>query len=247
MPIGGSRFFHQGEPRRGPKTLEGANCQCQALPKLKVLSIGPSSTPNGIDPQGRRPWGTGGTVSPKKIWGGGTANALVPPIFKKVVLSDARESTNRVKKMVLSRKKGSYTEFNTVKSRKIWKTWSMTKKRSSEIFGVKNWHFFRKKSHLDPRNVFPFPQTRRQVSATVDQIHLRALSRQFLVFDGRRAATADNLSARRRWYTSAFRLIIFYIFMFFMISLKASQCEIEIDIISPTIRVIIRVTKFGFL
>src|SRR6218665_1025164 len=34
-------------------------------------------------------------------------------------------------------KKGSYTTFNTVKKRKIGKTWSMTKKRSSEIFGVK--------------------------------------------------------------------------------------------------------------
>ena len=32
---------------------------------------------------------------------------------------------------------GSYTTFNTVKKRKIWKTWPMTKKRSSEIFRVK--------------------------------------------------------------------------------------------------------------
>jgi len=48
--------------------------------------------------QGRRPRGTGGTVPPK-IWGGGTADALVPPIFKEVVLSDACESINRVKKV----------------------------------------------------------------------------------------------------------------------------------------------------
>src|SRR6218665_1505432 len=34
-------------------------------------------------------------------------------------------------------KKGSYTTFNTVKKHKIRKTWSMTKKRLSEIFGVK--------------------------------------------------------------------------------------------------------------
>jgi len=41
-------------------------------------------------------------------------------------------------------RKGSYTTFNIVKIRKIWekkgkirKTWSMTKKRSSEIFAVK--------------------------------------------------------------------------------------------------------------
>jgi len=60
-------------------------------------------------------------------------------------LSDARESTNRVKKDVIKEffskivvflvKKGSYTTFNTAKIRKIWKkkwkirkTWSMTKK-----------------------------------------------------------------------------------------------------------------------
>jgi len=34
-------------------------------------------------------------------------------------------------------KKGLYTTFNTVKKRKILKTWSMSKKRSTEIFGVK--------------------------------------------------------------------------------------------------------------
>jgi len=38
-----------------------------------------------------------GARSPK-IWGGDDAHALVPPIFREVVLSDARESTNRVKK-----------------------------------------------------------------------------------------------------------------------------------------------------
>src|SRR6218665_1697935 len=48
--------------------------------------------------QGRRPRrGTGGTVPPKFL-GGGTAHAMVPPIFREVVLSDARESTNRVNK-----------------------------------------------------------------------------------------------------------------------------------------------------
>ena len=55
-----------------------------------------------------------------------------PPIFREVVLSDSRESTNRVKKgvvkefffseiVVLLVKKGSYTTFNTVKIRRIWK------------------------------------------------------------------------------------------------------------------------------
>src|SRR6218665_614406 len=38
--------------------------------------------------------GTGGTVPPKFEVG---AHALVSPIFREVVLSDARESTNRVK------------------------------------------------------------------------------------------------------------------------------------------------------
>ena len=42
-------------------------------------------------------------------------------------------------------KKGSYTTFNTVKIRKIRKTWSMTKKKSSEILGVKMEIFLRKK------------------------------------------------------------------------------------------------------
>src|SRR6218665_3129101 len=63
-------------------------------------------------------------------------------------------------------KKGSYTTFNTVKIRKIRKTWSMTKKRSSEILGVKIEIFLRKKRRLGPRNFFRSPQTRRQVSAT---------------------------------------------------------------------------------
>ena len=41
--------------------------------------------------------GTGGTV-PQKIWGGETAHALVPQYFREVVLSNACESTNKVKK-----------------------------------------------------------------------------------------------------------------------------------------------------
>ena len=63
------------------------------------------------------------------------------------MLSDARESTNRVKTGVIEEffseivlflvKKGSYTTFNAVKIWKIRKTWSMTKQRSSEILGVK--------------------------------------------------------------------------------------------------------------
>ena len=71
-----------------------------------------------------------------------------PPIFWEVVLSDARESTNRAKRRchqgilfwnsVFLVKKGSYTTFNTVKIRKIRKTWSMTKKKVIRNFGRKN-------------------------------------------------------------------------------------------------------------
>jgi len=53
------------------------------------------------------------------------------PIFLEVVLSDARESTNRVKNGVIKElfseigvflvKKGSYMIFHTVKIWKIWK------------------------------------------------------------------------------------------------------------------------------
>src|SRR6218665_3571224 len=73
-------------------------------------------------------------------------------------------------------KKGSYTTFNIVKKGKIWekkgkirKTWSMTKKRSSEIFGRENGNFFRRKRHSEilirEKNFRP-PQIRLQVSAT---------------------------------------------------------------------------------
>jgi len=98
---------------------------------------------------------------PPKFWGGGTAHALVPPIFREVVLSDVCERMNRVKQ------------------RKIWKTRSMTKKRSSEILGVKmdreNGHFSGKNRHFrnfGPRKIFPSPQTRRQVSATDKDIRV---------------------------------------------------------------------------
>src|SRR6218665_2411076 len=61
---------------------------------------------------------------------------------------------NRVRKGVFLVRKGSYTTFNIVNIRKIWekkgkirKTWSMTKKRSSEILAVKM-EFFQKKTSL---------------------------------------------------------------------------------------------------
>ena len=46
--------------------------------------------------------------------------------------------------MVFLVKKWSFMTFNTVKTRKIRKTWSMTKKRSSEILGVKMQFFLEK-------------------------------------------------------------------------------------------------------
>ena len=42
-----------------------------------------------------------------------------PPIFREVVLSDVRESMNRVKEGVFVVRKGSCTTFNKVKIRKI--------------------------------------------------------------------------------------------------------------------------------
>ena len=92
--------------------------------------------------QGRRPRGTGGTVPPNMRWG--TAHASVPPIFWEVVLPDVRDSLNRVKKGAFLVRKGSYTTFCIVQTRKmcekkgkIRKTRSMTKRRSSKIFAVK--------------------------------------------------------------------------------------------------------------
>ena len=70
-----------------------------------------------------------------------------PQYLGEVVLSDMCESTNRVKKSVIKElyseigcfhvKKGSYMTFDRAKIGKIFKTWSMTKKRSSEMLGVK--------------------------------------------------------------------------------------------------------------
>jgi len=60
------------------------------------------------------------------------------------VLSDVRESMNRVKNGGFLVRKWSYTTFNIVNIRKMWekkgkirRTKSMTKKRSSEIFTLK--------------------------------------------------------------------------------------------------------------
>src|SRR6218665_1172097 len=71
--------------------------------------------------------GLGGRSPQNLRWG--NAHALVPQIFREVVLSEARESTNRVKNGLIKEffseivvflvKKGSYTTFNTVKKRKI--------------------------------------------------------------------------------------------------------------------------------
>ena len=60
--------------------------------------------------------GTWGTVPQNLRWG--TAHALVPPIFREAVLSDARESMNRVKKVFV--RKGSNMTFNIAKIGEIW-------------------------------------------------------------------------------------------------------------------------------
>src|SRR6218665_606162 len=54
--------------------------------------------------------GLGGRSPQNLRWG--TAHALVPLIFREVLLSDARESMNRVKKGVFLARKGSNMTFN---------------------------------------------------------------------------------------------------------------------------------------
>src|SRR6218665_654374 len=57
-------------------------------------------------------------------------------------------------------KKRSYMTFHRVKTLKmIWKTWSMTKKRSSELFVRENGNFFLKRSfrNLGLRKKIPSP------------------------------------------------------------------------------------------
>ena len=108
----------------------------------------------------------------------GAVHASVNPIFWEVVLSNACESTYWAKKRYhqggfkksrfFSWRKGhiwldvSYIAFpHTVKTGKIWKIWSMTKKRSSAILGVKMENI----SEVFLCEIFPSPQTLRQVSA----------------------------------------------------------------------------------
>ena len=118
--------------------------------------------------QGRRPRGDWGDGPPTNLrWGNGPC--IRPPnILRSSVVGSARKYEQRGEK-VLSRnffseivvflvkkglhrptifnivKKGLYTIFNTVNTRKIRKTWSMTKRRSSEILGPWKWQFFLKK------------------------------------------------------------------------------------------------------
>jgi len=111
--------------------------------------------------QERRPRGTGGNF---------------------VVLSDARESINRVKKGVFLVRKGSNMTFNIAKIAKIWEKkgkirqiWSMSKKRSSENFARKE--IYPKKviqKSWVRRKISASPQTRRQVSAT-DAFHYKSI------------------------------------------------------------------------
>jgi len=93
---------------------------------------------------------------PNLRWG--TAHASVPPIFGKVVLLEACESTNRkengIKEEmffyeidVFLKKRVIYVIYETAETGKRQKKRSMTKKGSSEIFGVKMEKFFPKKGH----------------------------------------------------------------------------------------------------
>src|SRR6218665_3837223 len=97
--------------------------------------------------QGRRPRGTGGTVPPK--FEVGDRPCIGPPnILRSIVLSDVRESMNRVKNCVFLVRKWSYTTFNIVNIRKMWekkgkirRTRSMTKKKLIRNFYPENGNF----------------------------------------------------------------------------------------------------------
>ena len=66
------------------------------IPEKLLLAL--SRIYRGVHPRGGDLGGLGGRSPQKKIWGGGTAHALVPPpIFWEGVLSDVRESMNRLK------------------------------------------------------------------------------------------------------------------------------------------------------
>jgi len=120
--------------------------------------------------------GLGETVPKKFEVGDGLC--IRPPIFWEVVLSDARESTNRVKKGVIkvlffenkccSREEcGSYMTFHTVTVSVKHGGWL---KEGHQKFWPWKWEFFPKKTsfrNLGLRNFFPSPKTRRQVSACV--------------------------------------------------------------------------------
>src|SRR6218665_364273 len=86
----------------------------------------------------------------------------------KVVLSDARESMNRVKKGVFPVRKGSNMTFNIANIAKIWekkrkilKIWSMTKKRVIRNFCRENGNFSPPKNRhseiLGPPKKFSVP------------------------------------------------------------------------------------------
>src|SRR6218665_773503 len=112
--------------------------------QLGVLAVLPGAETWGRRSPPKFEVGDGPCIGPPNIWRS-----------TNVVLSDARERMNRVKKglikeffseiVVFLSKKESYMTFYRSKQRKIRKTRSMTKKRSSEILGVKVDIFFVKK------------------------------------------------------------------------------------------------------
>ena len=84
------------------------------------------------------------------------------------MLSDARESLNRVKKGFFLVMKGSYTTFYIVKIRKMCEKKGKIPKNVIRNCLRENGNFSEKRSfrNLGPRKIFPSLQTRRQVSAT---------------------------------------------------------------------------------
>src|SRR6218665_908108 len=95
----------------------------------------------------RRPRGTGGR-SPQKFEVG-TAHALVPPIFREVVLSDVCESINRVKNGAFLVRKGSNTTFNLANIGKIWEKQGKIWKKVIRLFCRENGNFFPQNRHSE--------------------------------------------------------------------------------------------------
>jgi len=109
--------------------------------------------------------------SPPKIWGGGRPMDPSPPIFWEVVLLDACQSMNWLKRWnrgSSARKRSYMLQARQTGGKKTDKIWRWLKK-CHQKFRMSTWKMFHKKGKkvirkFGPQNCFPSPQTRRQVS-----------------------------------------------------------------------------------